>query len=233
MNKCKIIFGKHTREYQLVREKRTTMKLTVKPSLDIVLACPLHATDEKIETFLHRKWRWIDKQVNFFSKYKKKVYKKEYVSGESFYYLGRQYQLIVKKSKEDKVMLSQGKFIVETTLDKEHKAHTKLLIDIWYKERAKSIFKERFDVLFENFRYTKKVLLRVAPMARKWGSFKGITVTLNPLLIQAKKEAIDYVITHELCHVRYKNHSKKFWEFLDKMYPGWEKVKEKLEVKFG
>jgi len=41
------------------------------------------------------------------------------------------------------------------------------------------------------------------------------------------------VITHELCHVKYKNHNKKFWEFLDKMYPGWEKVKEKLEVKFG
>lgn len=233
MNKYKIIFGKHTREYQLVREKRTTMKLTVKPSLDIVLACPLHATDEKIETFLHKKWRWIDKQIDFFGKYKKKIYKKEYVSGESFYYLGRQYQLIVKKSKEDKVMLSQGKFIVETTLGKEHKIHTKLLIDIWYKERAKSIFKERFDVLFENFGYTKKVLLRVAPMTRKWGSFKGITVTLNPLLIQAQKEAIDYVITHELCHVRYKNHSKKFWEFLDKMYPGWEKVKERLEVKFG
>ena len=159
MKKNKITFGKHTREYQLVREKRTTMKLTVKPDLEVVLVCPLHATDKKIESFLHKKWRWVDKQLDFFSKYKKEVYKKEYVSGESFYYLGRQYQLIVKKSKEDSVLLSRGKFIVETTLGKDCKAYTKLLIDMWYKERAKSIFKERFDISFENFKYTKKILI--------------------------------------------------------------------------
>lgn len=233
MNKCNITFGRHTREYQLVREKRTTMKLTVKPNLDIILACPIHATDEKIKIFLHKKWLWIDRQINFFSKYKKEIYKKEYVSGESFYYLGRQYQLIVKKSSEDKVTLLQGKFIVETTLGLEHKAYIKLLIDMWYKERAKSIFKQRFEILYQKFGFTKKILLRIVFMKRKWGSFKGATITLNPLLIQANKDAIDYVITHELCHVKYKNHNKKFWEFLEKMYPDWEKVKEKLELKFG
>src|SRR3989339_1949302 len=131
MTKQKITFGKYTREYQLIREKRTTMKLTIKPSLDIILACPLHATDDRIESFLHKKWRWIDKQVDFFGKYKKKIYKKEYVSGESFYFLGKQYQLIVRKSTEDKVMLNVGKLIVETTLGKENKAYIKFLIDIW------------------------------------------------------------------------------------------------------
>jgi predicted metal-dependent hydrolase len=197
-----------------------------------VLSCPIEATEEKIENFLKKKWRWMDEQIAFFKKYQKKVYTKEYVSGESFYYLGRQYKLVVKKSADERVLLSQGKLTVETP-QKTNKMHTKLLVDMWYKERARVIFRERFDELYRIFGYKKKVLLRIAPMKRKWGSFKGRTVTLNPLLIQASKDAIDYVITHELCHVRYKNHHKKFWSFMDEMYPGWEKVKENLEIRFG
>lgn len=233
MIKKYISFGKHKKEYTLIRKKRSTLSLTVKPNLRIILSCPEHATKEKIEAFLKKKWRWIDEQITFFKKYQKKVYKKEYVSGESFYYLGRQYQLVVKKADEDKVILSRGKLTVHTTLGKDHKAHIKLLTDMWYKEKAKEIFRERFNILYNHFGYKKKILLRVAPMKRKWGSFKGTTVTLNPLLIQADKQAIDYVLAHELCHVRYKNHNKKFWQLLDKMCPGWEKVKDKLELKFG
>jgi len=233
MTKKCITFGKHKKEYTLIRKKRSTLGLTVKPDLSIVVSCPEHATDEKIEAFIQKKWRWIDEQIAFFKKYQKKIYKKEYVSGESFYYLGRQYQLVVRKAEEDRVVLSQGKLIVESSQNRTNTLHTKLLVEMWYKMRAKEVFKELFDELYTAFGYKKKVLLRVAPMKRKWGSFKGSTVTLNPLLIQASKEAINYVITHELCHVRYKNHDKKFWDFMDKMYPGWEKVKEKLEVKFG
>jgi predicted metal-dependent hydrolase len=233
MNKTYITFGKHKKEYTLIRKKRSTISVTVKPNLGIVVSCPEHATQAKIETFLRKKWRWIDEQIAFFKKYDKKIYKKEYVSGESFYYLGRQYQLVVKKDDEDKVMISQGKLIVQTTQNKDKRRHIKLLVDMWYRQRAKEVFKEHLDELYAMFGYKKPVLLRIASMKRKWGSFKGLTLTLNPLLIQASKDSINYVITHELCHVRYKNHDKKFWAFMDEMYPGWEKVKEKLEVKFG
>ncbi|MBT4942018.1 MAG: M48 family metallopeptidase [Candidatus Magasanikbacteria bacterium] len=233
MIKKTISFGVHQKEYLLARKKRSTLGLTVKPDLSIVVSCPEHATEEKIEAFLRKKWRWINAQTVFFKKYQKKVYKKEYVSGESFYYLGRQYQLIVKKNKEDRVTLSQGKLVVYSSLTMENREHTKLLLDMWYKERAKVVFKDLFQELYKVFGYKKSVRVRIATMKRKWGSFKGSTVTLNPLLIQASKDAINYVITHELCHVRYKNHDKKFWDFMDEMYPGWEKVKEVLEVKFG
>lgn len=233
MIKRKITFGSQTKEYFLVKKKRKTMKLTVKPDMKIILHCPEEVTEEKITEFLYKKWLWIEKQLSFFKKYQKKIYKKEYVSGESFYYLGRQYQLIVKKSDKDRVTLSQGKLIVEISQDKKQKNHIKLLIDIWYKDKANLIFKERFNILFDKFNYDKKILFKISKMKRKWGSFKKETIVLNPLLIQASKDSIDYVITHELCHVRYKNHNKDFWKFMDEMYPGWEKVKEKLEIKFG
>lgn len=68
-------------------------------------------------------------------------------------------------------------------------------------------------------------------MARRWGSYiKDKRIILNPLLIQAPKEAIDYVITHELCHMKYKNHDAKFYLLLETKYPNWHKIKEKLEL---
>lgn len=68
-------------------------------------------------------------------------------------------------------------------------------------------------------------------MKRRWGSFLSQDkVILNPKLIHASKDCIDYVIVHELCHLKYKDHNKKFWHLLDEKYPEWKKVKEKLET---
>ena len=68
-------------------------------------------------------------------------------------------------------------------------------------------------------------------MRRRWGSIlKQKKVLLNPKLIHASKDCIDYVITHELCHRKYKNHDKRFYKYLQEKYPRWEKVKDKLEI---
>ena len=68
-------------------------------------------------------------------------------------------------------------------------------------------------------------------MQKRWGSLsdKG-TVTLNTDLIRAPKECIDYVVTHELCHLKYNNHGPEFYKLLDSVIPGWEKIKHKLEL---
>lgn len=60
--------------------------------------------------------------------------------------------------------------------------------------------------------------------------FRQGTITLNTGLIRAPKECIDYVVTHELCHLKYHDHSPEFYKLLDSAIPGWEKIKHKLEV---
>ena len=68
-------------------------------------------------------------------------------------------------------------------------------------------------------------------MKKRWGSFLNKNkILLNPKLIHVSKECIDYVIVHELCHLAHKNHDKKFFDLLNKKYPKWERVKEKLEM---
>lgn len=230
-HKKEFIFGSFVYCYDLIKQDRKTLSLTVTPDLRICVKCPHKTDDGRIELFLKRKWFWLEKQLNFFGKYQRKEYKKEYVSGESFHYLGRQHQLIVKRSSENKVALLKGVLSVHTTRAVADGNYTKELISGWHEDKVDQIFNERFEAMKKKFDYKNMPRLAVREMRRRWGSFVNKDkIILNPKLIHVSKDCIDYVIVHELCHMRYKNHDKKFFNFLDEKYPGWEKVKEKLEI---
>lgn len=228
----KFVYGSFICEYRLIREERKTLSLTVMPDMSIFVKCPSHADDQRVEKFLKKKWFWLQKQLNFFKKFQKKVYKKDYVSGESFLYLGRQYQLIVKRAKEDRVMLQNGKLVFLTTRSVRNGIHNQIYLKAWYSRRIRKILTDRYEIVFKKFNYENKLKLEVKKMQRRWGSFVcNRSIALNPLLIHASKDCIDYVIAHELCHVKYKNHDKEFYKLLESKCPKWKKVKEKLELR--
>jgi predicted metal-dependent hydrolase len=224
-------YGTHRYIYGLIRQDRKTLSLTVEPCLDIILKVPEDADDERIEKFLRKKWMWLNKQLTFFEKYRRKYYQKDYVSGESFYYLGRQYKLVVVNGEKNSVALSKGKLTLTTGKETSDGQFNRILLERWYKQRRHIVFAERYKEVLKNFDYKFTPELTVRVMARRWGSYiKGERIILNPLLIQAPKEAIDYVTTHELCHMKYKNHDARFYQLMDTKYPGWRKTKEKLEL---
>lgn len=228
------IYGNYSYTYTLVKQDRKSLALTVRPDMGIILKCPRNVEDERIDKFLKRKWSWMNKQLKFFERVQRKKYEPEYISGESFFYLGRQYKLIVKRGKEDSVKLLRGILQVTTTQSVKDSKYTKKLLGSWYKDRYQIIFHERFIEMQKRFEYTSMPILKVRVMPKRWGSFLNKEqIALNPKLIHASKECIDYVIVHELCHMKYKDHSKKFWEFLDEKYPKWQKVKDNLELRFG
>jgi predicted metal-dependent hydrolase len=223
-------YGRHTYAYTLIQQDRTTLSLTVEPCMDIVLKVPFAAQSERIEDFLQRKWPWLNDQLTFFEKYKKKVYQKEYVSGESFYYLGRQYKLIVEQGNENVVSLAKNRLTLSTKEHTQNGKYNKKILDSWYKERQTVLFQERYLEVMKRFTYPTFPELHIRIMPKRWGSFKGDQIVLNPLLIQAPKTAIDYVITHELCHIKYQHHDNKFYTLLETKFPNWQKTKEKLEL---
>lgn len=225
------IFGTFVYEYQLIKQDRKTLSLTVTPDLRIILKCPEKTEAERIENFLQKKWFWLEKQLSFFKKYQRKIYDKEYVSGEGCLYLGRQYKLIVKRGKENHVSLTKGLLVVITTKEVSNGKYTKKLIDVWFEEKMNKIFQDRFTEMLKRFEYKNTPTLSMRDMKKRWGSFlKDYKIILNPKLIHVPKDCIDYVIVHELCHMKYKNHDKKFFNLLAQKYPRWEKVKEKLET---
>jgi len=227
-------YGKYSYQYILLKEDRKTIALTVTPDLEIIVRSSQNATIEKVENFLKRKWVWLEKQLAYFQSVKKNSAGKEYVSGESFYYLGRQYQLIISRGSSTSVKLLRGKITLETNQGLRNGKANKTILNRWFAERAGIIFPERLEEVFPKFGYACPMpSLEIKRMAKRWGSFLGKKkIVLHPGLVHASKDCIDYVIAHELCHFKYKNHTQAFYRLLGEKCPSWSSVKEKLEKKY-
>ena len=207
--------------------------MTVYPSLHILVQCPLGCAQERLEEFLKRKWLWLDSQLRFFKQFKEDKSPREYVSGESFLYLGRQYKLEVRKGDILEVNFSKGKIQLTSKYDLRDGLINRKILQKWYKDQAKEVFEERYKYMLKRFKFECAPELQIREMPKRWGSFvANKKIVLNPQLVKSSKDCIDYVIAHELCHVTHKHHSDQFYRSLNKKYPHWEKTKEKLELRF-
>lgn len=227
----KFIYGSFSCDYELQLQNRKTISATVYPDLSIIVRAPNAATEEKIEKFLKKKWFWIEKQLNFFKNHKSKIYRREYVSGEGFLYLGKQYRLVIKCSKKNIIILTKKDIILYSKNGIFMPTYSKAILKEWYKKEIQRVFKERLLRNIKLFSGQNTPILTIQEMKKRWGSFIGNgQIVLNPKLIHASEDCIDYVIIHELCHMIYRNHGKDFYSLLEKKCPGWQKVKDKLEM---
>lgn len=229
----------------LTTEKSKPRKVVIKvhPDQRVVVTAPIDATDEMIHDAMMKRARWIWQNLQDFAKQKDHVLPKRYVSGETQFYLGRRYVLkvITDAKTNDRinstVKLSRGKLQVELSqsdseLDAEKRAVlVKSLIDKWYKDKFTSVSRERLEALIHKASWVKNnPSLKLIIMKKQWGSCsnKG-NLILNPHLVKAPKECIDYVILHELCHIAEHNHSEHFWRLLTQVMPNWKEVKARLD----
>ena len=123
----------------------------------------------------------------------------------------------------------RGKF--EVYVSRKDAGHIKDVLDDWYKAKAKSVFLKRLDhVLDRALWVTEKPKFRVIKMQTQWGSCSPQgTLVLNPYLVKAPTQCIDYVILHELCHLAEHNHSERFYQLMSQVMPDWESRKELLD----
>lgn len=223
-----IQFGSKKIDFQVEYSARKTLGITVTPDLDVLVKAPIDSSLDKIKEKLLKKAAWIIKQQSFFLSFQPKTPPRKYIGGETHLYLGRQYLLKIQSGKKDSVKL-KGKFIEVKTFDK---LKAEVLVKEWYLQHAMSKFKEIAEPLIEKFKRHKvepdSIVLRDMPT--RWGSCtpKG-KIILNPELIKAPRGCIEYVIIHELCHLIYHDHTRKFIELQTKEMPDWEKWKMKLE----
>lgn len=154
------------------------------------------------------------------------------LGGETHLYLGRQFRLRVCSGAKDVVKLSRGYFQVELQQQTNTDVVRKLLMS-WYLDKAGIRFAEtlkRCWPAFETLGHSEPHI-QIRRMKKRWGSLsRNGLLTLNPDLIRAPGECIDYVITHELCHLHSHDHSAEFYRLLERVMPDWEKRKHKLEL---
>lgn len=227
-------YGEYVYDYYIEFSERKSYTLIVRPDLRIITRVPLDASLDDIEGFLKRKWQWLEKQLSELRTFKKTRTEKQYISGESFYYLGRQYMLLVEKSTEDTVKLEHGKLRILSTKAVRNSSHNKKLLDEWYAKKRERVFKSEFLKALTLFNYETIPQLGQRIMVRRWGSYTADDkVLLNPRLIEAPREAIFYICVHELCHRISRKHDEIFYNELEKRISNWRVIKNQLEIRFG
>lgn len=233
MEKYSIKYGKRVIEFELERKKVKNINLKVKPDMKVVVSANSKVPLDYILKFVRQKAPWIMKNIGYFKDVQpehKTI--KEYVSGESFKYLGKQYRLKVEEASEESVRYYQG-FIEIKVKDKKDTVRKKKLIDKWYREKAALNFSEslkRTYPLVEKYGI-KYPEIQIKTMKARWGSCikdKNI-IMLNHELIKAPKFCIDYVVLHELVHFKHRNHDAEFYNFVTSLMPDWKQRKEILD----
>jgi len=228
----KIKYGSQIIPFQLEFRNRKTLEISVYPDMSVKVVAPLKRAYEEIEAKVRKRASWIIEQRYFFSLYLPKQPPKKFVSGESHYYLGKQYRLKVVTSQEEKVVLRRG-IINVYTKNRTDSAQIRKLLNSWYRQRADIKFAERLMLCYAKIKKygVVKPDIQIRKMKKRWGSCsKNGAIILNTELIKAPSNCIDYVIMHEMCHIKYFNHGKAFYNLLVKVMPDWEKRKKRLEI---
>ncbi|MCG2725446.1 MAG: M48 family metallopeptidase [Elusimicrobia bacterium] len=220
-------------DYNLIREDRKTISLTVFPTRLLLVKAPFKGSEDRIYDFLRRKFRWVLKQQRYFAQFKIHP-EKQYVSGETFRYRGRCHKLLVRKNNHNETILLQHGILKMFTALPKQALHNKALLNVWYREKAHKVFEERLKICFVKFDFVHNEIpgLMIKQMKRRWGSYSHKTnrVILNQELIKASTKYIDYVITHELCHIKHREHNRGFYDFLKSKLPKWKNLKTELEL---
>jgi len=228
----KVTYGSHTIDVEIVRRRRSTLEIAVEPDTRVRATAPVGASQEKIAEKIRKRAAWVLRQQRFFTQYLPRTPQRKYVPGETHLYLGRAYRLRVRADTRDIVRLVRGFLIVQSRRSKQPAAVRDLVV-AWYRDRADIRFSDRLEACLARFSKAdvfrpKAVIVR--HMHQRWGSMSPSgRLILNTRLIEAPIDAIDYVITHELCHIAEPHHGAAFYDLLDRVLPDWERRKRRLE----
>jgi len=224
-------YGTQTIHFHLKKSDRKTLGIEVHPDLSVWAIAPNKSTLPEIKKVISKRASWIVKQQRYFEQFLPRTPEREYVSGETHFYLGRRYILRIRKSTTNEVKLKGGELIVYYIKDKSTDLIKHLLTE-WYYKHAHKKFNQEFKKSISKFKAFNLELppLEIRRMKNRWGSCtpKG-KIILNPEIIKTPTHCIEYVVTHEICHLIHPNHSKAFYQLQNSIMPDWEKWKDRLE----
>ena len=226
-------FGDSLIEFDVSYAERKTLAINVHPDLQVTVVAPLAATQSTIEAKVRKRAAWILRQRQELELYLPQTPPRQYISGETHRYLGRQYRLKVQEGEAGSIKLSRG-FLTVITPDKTDTAQVQTLVEGWYRTQAKRVLPERLEAMLPRFARVDmptEPQMSIRKMSSRWGSCtEAGVITLNLKLMQVPKAYIDYVIVHELCHLVEHNHSQRFYRLLDRMMPDWRTRRERLNL---
>ena len=220
-------------DYKVIKtERRKTASISVKDSIVLVTVSRTLSKD-KVHEIVRKKKKWIQDKLNYYAQTQNLSKTKEYVSGEGFAYLGRNYRLKVLNGKLKEVQFKNGKLVVHIPKEysKRKKENTvKKFLEEWYQERALVKLQEKTKRLARKVGVEPK-LVTIKSYKGRWGSCNSKQeLFFNWNIIIAPNQIVDYVVVHELVHIIHHDHGKAYWKRLKSVCPDYEECKEWLKV---
>jgi predicted metal-dependent hydrolase len=254
-----LTYGADTIRYEVrFLASRQTLAIEVHPDSRVLVRAPLGCPEALIAERVKKRAGWISRQLAEFERYRPRTPARQYVNGESHLYLGRQYRLKLVMGDTTNVTKSQGAILdarsapaggapgmgcIKLTrgqllvmLPGESGAErgpdqVRALLHRWYLDRARAVFTEVLDASLLHFKNVEQPRLIVRAMQSRWGSLsRAGSMTLNVNLVRAPRPCIEYVVIHELCHTKHRDHDARFFKLLGQVMPDWEQRKQRLEA---
>jgi predicted metal-dependent hydrolase len=206
--------------------RRKTFSIFIERDGSVRVLAPENAADEIIENVIRSKEYLIFKKLARWKELNQSKVNREFVNGQSFLYLGRNYQLEIIDNIEEPMKFSGGRFY----LNKRNLGQAEQVFKEFYKEKAKEKINERMKLIEEKF-HTRPTSVKVLELRNRWASWiPNNGLNFHWKCAMAPVAVIDYIINHEMVHLKYPNHSPEFWDELDKKMPNYREYENWLKV---
>lgn len=228
--KYNVKYGTKDIEFSIEFKNRKTMSISVEPPNNITVVAPVGTSEEEIKEVVKSKGAWIVQKLFEFRNIESKRVNREFVNGESFMYLGRNYSLQIHIDEtlqnNSSVKLFRGKFHVY--VKEKNDELIKAAMEAWYREKTEEQVKKRIKY-YQKFFNKKPMDIKVKEQKKRWASCTSNNELLfNWRCVMAKSIALDYIVVHEMCHMYYMNHSQEFWDLVSSVMADYEVRKEWL-----
>ena len=224
-------WGGVTIAYSWCHSRRRTLGITVRPDKSVSVRVPLRTPVKEIRTFVTSRAEWV---VKVWKKLNARPtgHLQEYGRGAVFMYQGEILRLEFTKGVHLCLQRHDG-LLMLTTPELPSEETVRKMIDSWYRKQALKIVKER-SIACHSMMQEENIPLppiTIRSMKTRWGSYSYRTrrITLNLNLIRTPLSCLDYVIIHELCHIRVRHHGPDFWQMVGRYVPGYLELRRQLK----
>jgi predicted metal-dependent hydrolase len=207
-------------DFEIIIERtgrRKTVSIFVERDGSVRVLAPISASDEKVEEVIKSKEYLIFKKIAQWKELNMGKVNREFVNGQSFLYLGRNYRLKLTENQDVPLKISGGFFL----FDKKYLPKADNVFKDFYCKKTRIKIEERLKLIEEKFDHTP-IVIKVLELQHRWASWTPKNgLNFNWRCIMAPVSVLDYIIVHEMVHQKYPNHSPEFWNELDKKMPDY------------
>ncbi len=226
-----VTLGERRIPVELSYDRFRTLRITIRRTGAVCVRAPFGSSRDYVRSCLELRSAWILRHLDSIQASRQANPPRQYTQGEEHRYLGRQYPLDIRQGPRNEVFLGPKGFEV-TTRSMPRPDSVRRLLELWYRRQAGPVFEHLLKSLlprFDALRVPRPLHLKVRAMTSRWGSCASNgSITLNLHLIKAPQECVEYVIAHELCHLRHRGHDKRFYGLLAKVIPDWKERRKRL-----